>query len=128
MLRSPYQSPDRPPRRERSKKFLRLPPPEKRGVHRGLWLLALVLLGYLAWSFVGSDTGLIRAEALKRETRALEKRKLELASRAETLEERRKRQARDPLLEERVARERFHMVKKDEIIYRYKDPEADSTR
>jgi cell division protein FtsB len=34
---------------------------------------------------------------------------------------------RDPLLDERVARERFHMVKKDEIIYRY-EAEEDSAR
>src|SRR6267142_1724524 len=128
MLRSPYRSPDRPPPRERARKFLRLPPPESRRRHRGLWLLALVLLGLLVWSFVGSDTGLIRASALKRENGALEKRKLELAGRGETLEERRKEQARDPFLEERVARERFHLVKKDEIIYRYKDSEADSSR
>ncbi|HLQ67685.1 MAG TPA: septum formation initiator family protein [Candidatus Limnocylindrales bacterium] len=128
MLRSPYRSPDRPPPRERAKKFLRLPPPESRKIHPGLWILALVLLGCLVWSFVGSDTGVIRAAALKRENSALEKRKLELASRVETMEQRRKEQARDPLLEERVARERFHLVKKDEVIYRYKDAEADSAR
>jgi cell division protein FtsB len=32
--------------------------------------------------------------------------------------------AKDPLLEERVARERFHMVKKDEILYRYQDEDS----
>jgi len=127
VLRSPYKSPDRPPR-ERPKKFLRLPPGESRRKHRGLWVAALILLGYLLWSFAGSDTGLIRAAALKRETQTLEKRRRELAVRAEALELRRKEQARDPFLEERVARERFHLVKKGEIIYRYKDPEADSSR
>lgn len=127
MLRSPYQSPDGPPR-ERVKRFLRLPPKESRRKHRGLWILALALLGWLVWSFVGSDTGLIRTAALKRDTEALEKRRTELASRAAVLEARRKEQAKDPLLEERVARERFHLVKKDEIIYRYQDDGADSTR
>jgi len=127
MLRSPYQSPDGPPR-ERLKRFLRLPPAETRRKHRGLWIAALVLLGYLIWSFVGSDTGLIRTAALQRETAALEKRKLELTSRAEAIEARRKEQSKDPLLEERVARERFHLVKKDEIVYRYQDDGVDSAR
>lgn len=127
MLRSPYQSPDGPPR-DRAKRFLRLPPKESRKKHRGLWIAALVLLGWLLWSFVGSDTGLVRTAALKRDTEALEKRRTELASRATALEARRKEQAKDPLLEERVARERFHLVKKDEIIYRYQDDGADSAR
>jgi cell division protein FtsB len=128
VLRSPYRTPDRPPVRDRARKFLRLPPPEARRKHRGLWIAAALLLGLLLWSFVGSDTGLIRAAALKRETQSLEKRKRELTARAEALEQRRKDQAKDPLLEERVARERFHMIKKDEIVYRYQDPEADSAR
>lgn len=127
MLRSPYQSPDGPPR-ERGKKFLRLPPPETRRKHRGLWIAALALLGWLLWSFVGSDTGLIRTAALKRDTDQLRKRRTELTARAEALEARRREQAKDPLLEERVARERFHLVKKDEVVYRYKEPEGDSAR
>ena len=127
MLRSPYQSPDSSPR-DRGKKFLRLPPPPTRPKQRYLWIAALVLLGYLAWAFVGSNTGQVRVAALERENAALKKRKAELTARAEVLEERRKRQSRDPLLEERVARERFHMVKKDEIVYRYKDTEGDSLR
>lgn len=127
MLRSPYQSPDGPPR-DRAKRFLRLPPKESRRKHRGLWILALAFLGWLLWSFVGSDTGLVRTAALKRDTQALEKRRTELASRAQALEKRRTAQAKDPLLEERVARERFHLVKKDEIIYRYRDDGADSAR
>jgi len=127
MLRSPYQSPDGPPR-ERGKKFLRLPPPETRRRHRGLWIAAVALLGWLLWSFIGSDTGLIRTAVLKRDTDQLRKRKLELTARAEGLEARRKQQAKDPLLEERVARERFHLVKTDEIVYRYKESEGDSAR
>jgi len=43
------------------------------------------------------------------------------------VEQTRKDTAKDPLLEERVARERFHMVKRDEILYRYQADE-DSTR
>jgi cell division protein FtsB len=127
MLRSPYQSPDRPPG-HRARKFLRLPPPESRHRHRGIWIAAAIFLGWLLWSFVGSDTGWFRSAGLKRETVTLEKRKHELTARAEALEQRRKEQAKDPLLEERVARERFHLVKKDEIVYRYQDSEADSTR
>ena len=47
---------------------------------------------------------------------------------AEHMERLRKEQARDPYLEERVARERFHLVKKDETLYRYKDSATESTR
>jgi cell division protein FtsB len=70
---------------------------------------------------------MIRTAALKRETEELRRRKVELTARAQALEARRKEQAKDPLLEERVAREQFHLVKKDEIVYRYKDSEADSS-
>jgi len=127
VLRSPYTSPDGPPR-ERLKRFLRLPPKETRTKHRGLWIAALVFLAWLLWSFIGSDTGVIRTAALKRDTEALEKRRVELSARADAIEARRQQQAKDPLLEERVARERFHLVKKGEIVYRYKDTGADSTR
>lgn len=127
MMRSPYQSPPKPPRKEPTKRFLRLPPPETRRKHRGLWIGALALLAYLVWSFVGSDSGLFRIATLKRQTEALQKKKAELAVRVDALEQRRKAEARDPLLEERVARERFHLIKKDEILYRYKEADADST-
>ena len=126
MMRSPYQSPPKPPRKEPTRRFLRLPPPEMRRKHRGLWIGAIALAAWLAWSFVGSDSGVFRIAALKRETDALNRKKAELAVRVETLEQRRKAEARDPLLEERVARERFHLVKKDEILYRYQDADGDS--
>ena len=126
MMRSPYQSPPKPPRKEPTKRFLRLPPPEVRRKHRGLWIGALVLAAWIAWSFVGSDSGVFRISTLKRETDALNRKKAELAVRVDALEQRRKAEARDPLLEERVARERFHLVKKDEILYRYKDADGDS--
>lgn len=126
MMRSPYQSPSRPPRRETDRKFLRLPPPEARRRHRGLWLLGTLAAGYLAWAFVGSDSGAVRIAAMQRENAALERRKVELAVRVSDLEQRRKDDARDPLIEERVARERFHLVKKDEILYRYDENAGDS--
>ena len=126
MMRSPYQSPPKPPRKEPTKRFLRLPPHEARRKHRGLWIGALALAAYLAWSYVGSDSGIFRIATLKRETDALKQKKAELAVRVDALELRRKAEARDPLLEERVARERFHLVKKDEILYRYKDAEPDT--
>lgn len=127
MMRSPYRSPPKPPRKEPTKRFLRLPPPEMRRKHRGLWIGAIALAAYLVWSFVGSDSGVFRIATLKRETEALKQRKAELAVRVDALELRRKAEARDPLLEERVARERFHLVKKDEILYRYKEAEGDSS-
>ena len=43
------------------------------------------------------------------------------------MERGRRSTARDPLFEERVARERVHMVKNGEILYRYRADE-DSTR
>jgi cell division protein FtsB len=83
---------------------------------------ATVIVGYLAWSFIGTDSGLLRIHALSRENASLERRKSELAVRAEQAERERKAAAKDPLLEERVARERFRLVKKDEMVYFYRDP------
>ncbi len=122
-MRSPYQTPKNPPAR----RYLRLPPREKNRKRRVLVWGAGVLLGYLVYSFVGGDSGLIRIRALQRETAALEKQKLELSAEASLAERNRKSMARDPLLEERVARERFHMVKKDEVLYRY-GAEEDSAK
>ena len=118
MMRSPYQSPKKPP----AQRFLRRRPTEKGDGRR----LRLILLGtgavaaYLVYTFILSDTGIVRIAALKHENETLAAKKIELAVRVNDLERRRKEQARDPLLEERVARERFHLVKKDEILYRYK--------
>ena len=123
MMRSPYQSPKDPPK----KRFLRLPPPEKKRRKRNLlvWGAAL-LVGFLVYSFIGGETGLIRIRALQHETRALRARKVALAAEADRVDRNRVSMAKDPLLTERVARERFHMVKKGEILYRYQ--EEDSTR
>jgi cell division protein FtsB len=124
MMRSPYKSPKDAPK----KRFLRLPPTEKKRRKRRLlaWGAAL-LLGFLIYSFVGGESGLVRVRALKNETAQLEKRKILLAVEADRVERNRTGVAKDPLLEERVARERFHMVKKDEILYRYQ-AEEDSSR
>jgi cell division protein FtsB len=120
MMRSPYQSPKEAP----SRRYLRLPPTEIKRKRRRLFLWgAGLLLGFLVYSFVGGDDGLIRVRALQHETAALRARKLALAAEADQVERSRKDTARDPLLEERVARERFHMVKKDEILYRYQADE-----
>jgi len=124
MMRSPYQSPKAAPAR----RYLRLPPTEmKKKRRRVLFWGAGLLLGYLVYSFVGGDSGLIRIRALQHETAALRDRKAALALQADRVDQSRKDTSRDPLLEERVARERFHMVKKDEILYRYQADE-DSSR
>jgi cell division protein FtsB len=121
MMRSPYKSPKEAP----SRRFLRLPPTEmKRKKRRVLFWGAGLILGYLVYSFVGGDSGLIRIRALQHETKALRARKIALAAEADRVEQNRKSVAKDPLLEERVARERFHMVKKDEILYRYQDEDS----
>jgi cell division protein FtsB len=122
-MRSPYQTPkDEPPSR-----FLRRRPEERRKL-RYIYL-ALGLVGaYLAYSFLLSDTGLLRISSLRRENKLLHERQGILSERVADLERRRKAQAKDPLLEERVARERFHLVKKDEIVYRYRESVADTLR
>ena len=123
MMRSPYKSPKDPP----SQKFLRLPPPEiKRRKRRLLLWGAGILLVYLVYSFVGGDSGFIRIRALQHETHQLRARKAALTAEATRVEQGRKTATKDPLLEERVARERFHMVKKDEILYRYQAEEDSS--
>jgi len=124
MMRSPYKSPKDPP----AQKFLRLPPTEiKRKKRRLLIWGGGILLGYLVYSFVGGDSGLIRIRSLQHETGRLRARKASLTAEAERVEQGRKSATKDPLLTERVARERFHMVKKDEILYRYQ-AEEDSSR
>jgi len=124
MMRSPYQSPKEAPAR----RFLRLPPTEVKKKRRRLLVWgAGLLLGYLVYSFVGGDDGLIRIRALQHETRVLRARKETLTTAAARVGKSHKVTGRDPLLDERVARERFHMVKKDEILYRY-PVEEDSTR
>jgi cell division protein FtsB len=124
MMRSPYQSPKDAP----AQRFLRRRPEEHRGRRRLILIGAGALAAYLCYIFVGSDTGILRIAALKREDESLAKEKLQLAVRVNDLERLRKEQARDPYLEERVARERFHLVKKDETLYRYKDSATESTR
>jgi cell division protein FtsB len=121
MMRSPYQSPqDAPPSR-----FLRRRPEERRKA-RYVWIGLGVVGAWLAYLFLLSDTGLLRIAALRRENGELRTRQAVLSERVSDLERRRKEQAKDPLLEERVARERFHLVKKDEIVYRYEEPASDS--
>ena len=124
MMRSPYQSPKEAP----SRRYLRLPPTEiKKKRRRVLVWGAGLLLGYLVYAFVGGDSGLIRIRALQHETAALRTRQAALSASVDREDHGRKDTARDPLMEERVARERFHMVKKDEILYRYQADE-DSSR
>ena len=124
MMRSPYQSPKKPP----EQRFLRRRPVEGGRKRRLIWVGAGVVAVYLAYTFILSDTGLLRIAALKRENGTLRQQKVDLAVRMNDLERRRKQQTRDPLVEERVARERFHLVKKDEILYRYKVAPSDSAR
>ena len=123
MMRSPYQS----PKDEAPSRFLRRRPEERRKLR--YVYLALGLLGaWCAYSFLLSDTGLFRIGSLRRENSRLQERRAVLSERVTDLERRRKEQAKDPLLEERVARERFHLVKKDEIVYRYRESASDTLR
>jgi cell division protein FtsB len=123
MMRSPYQSPKHAP----AQRFLRRRPEgERAGRRRAILIGVGVAAAWLCYTFVGSDTGLLRIAALRHEITTLSAQKLELTARVNDLERLRKEQARDPDLEERVARERFHLMKKDEILYRYDEPAGDA--
>jgi hypothetical protein len=103
MMRSPYQSPKDPP----AQRFLRLPP-QPRGRRRKLLVLgAGLLFGFLAYSIVGTDTGLIRIRSLEHETRELARRKADLEARA-LQADKSARRPRDPRTGG-LARERFHI-------------------
>ena len=117
MMRSPYRSPDAP-----APRYLRVPPRDQKRRRRFVLAGVAILGGWLAWSFIGTESGLLRIHALREENQELGRRKVELAARAEEAERARKAAAKDPLLEERVARERFRLVKKGEVVYFY--PEA----
>jgi cell division protein FtsB len=119
-MRPPYQSPAAPPAR----RFLRRRPTESPERRKAILAIALLSVAFLVYTFVLNDTGILRIHALRHETEELRKQKIELAVRVHELEQRRKAQSEDPLLEERVARERFHLVREGEILYRYQDPEA----
>jgi cell division protein FtsB len=126
MMRSPYESPKQPPVR----RFLRRRPDDRpsRARRRLVLMAAAAVGGFLAYSFLLSDTGLVRIAGLKRETETLRQEKVELALRVNDVERRRQEQARDPMLTERIARERFHLVKEGEILYRYKEPASSGNR
>ncbi|HEU5310251.1 MAG TPA: septum formation initiator family protein [Candidatus Eisenbacteria bacterium] len=102
---------------------MRRRPPESPERRKALVAIALLSLAFLVYTFVLSDTGLVRIATLRRENAELRNEKIELAVRVHELEARRQAQAKDPLLEERVARERFHLVREGEILYRYQEPE-----
>jgi cell division protein FtsB len=61
------------------------------------------------------------AAAFATENEKLRREKVELALRVNDVERHRQEQAKDPMLTERIARERFHLVKDGEIVYRYKE-------
>ena len=126
MMRSPYESPKQAPVR----RFLRRRPDDRpsRARRRLILLAATAVGGFLAYSFFLSDTGLVKIAALKGETEKLRREKVELALRVNDVEQRRQAEAKDPMLTERVARERFHLVKEGEILYRYKEPPASDAR
>jgi cell division protein FtsB len=119
-MRSPYQSPTAPPAR----RFLRRRPTDHPEQRKAILAAAILGAAFLAYTFLLSDTGLVRITTLRRENETLRNQKIDLAVKVHALEQRRQAQAKDPLLDERVARERFHLVREGEILYRYQDPEA----
>src|SRR2546428_9263505 len=92
MMRAPYQTPKSAPQG----RSLRLPPPEKKRRKRQLLLWgAGLLLGYLAYSFVGGETGLVRIRSLHHETTALRARKVALTAEADRVDQKRTSMAKD---------------------------------
>jgi cell division protein FtsB len=126
MMRSPYESPKQSPVR----RFLRRRPDDGQSrARQRLLLIAGVAIGaFLAYSFLMSDTGLLKIAGLKNETETLRREKVDLALRVNDVERHRQEQAKDPMLTERIARERFHLVKDGEILYRYKEPSGSDGR
>jgi len=126
MMRSPYESPKQSPVR----RFLRRRPDDRPSrARQRLMLLAGAAVGaFLAYSFLMSDTGLLKIAGLKNETEKLRREKVDLALRVNDVERHRQEQAKDPMLTERIARERFHLVKDGEILYRYKEPSGSDGR
>jgi len=126
MMRSPYESPKQSPVR----RFLRRRPDDRpsRARQRLILLTGAAVGAFLAYSFLMSDTGLVKIAGLKNETEKLRREKVELALRVNDVERRRQEQAKDPMLTERIARERFHLVKDGEILYRYKEPSGSNGR
>jgi len=126
MMRSPYESPKQSPAR----RFLRRRPDDRPSrARQRLMLLAGAAVGaFLAYSFLMSDTGLLKIAGLKNETETLRREKVDLALRVNDVEQHRQEQAKDPMLTERIARERFHLVKEGEILYRYKEPASGNGR
>jgi cell division protein FtsB len=126
MMRSPYESPKQSPVR----RFLRRRPDDRpsRARHRLILLAGAAVGAFLAYSFLMSDTGLLKIAGLKNETETLRREKVDLALRVNDVERHRQEQAKDPMLTERIARERFHLVKDGEILYRYKEPSGSDGR
>ena len=126
MMRSPYESPKQSPVR----RFLRRRPDDRpsRARQRLILLAGAAVGAFLAYSFLMSDTGLLKIAGLKNETEKLRREKVDLALRVNDVERHRQEQAKDPMLTERIARERFHLVKDGEILYRYKEPSGSDGR
>ena len=126
MMRSPYESPKQSPVR----RFLRRRPDDRpsRARQRLILLTGAAVGAFLAYSFLMSDTGLLKIAGLKNETEKLRREKVDLALRVNDVERHRQEQAKDPMLTERIARERFHLVKDGEILYRYKEPSGSDGR
>jgi hypothetical protein len=61
-MRSPYQSPAAPP----ATRFLRRRPPENPERRKAFLVLALLAASFLVYTFVLSDSGLVRIHSLRR--------------------------------------------------------------
>ena len=94
MMRSPYESPKQSPVR----RFLRRRPDDRpsRARQRLILLAGAAVGAFLAYSFLMSDTGLLKIAGLKNETEKLRREKVDLALRVNDVERHRQEQAKDP--------------------------------
>lgn len=78
--------------------------------------------------YLGGSHGLIRIYQLRRQREVLRHQILELQAEREIMMKENRELREEPAAIERVAREELGMVKGGEVVYRFVEPEPDSSR
>ena len=87
-------------------------------MNRGRVLFAILLAAALVFAFAGGEYGTLDWFELRREEREERLRIADLQQRVDSLRKVAAGLARDPRMQERVAREEFGMIRKGEHVYR----------
>lgn len=90
--------------------------------------LSLAIVGVLGYVYLGGSHGLIRIYQLRRQREVLRHQILELQAEREIMMKENRELREEPAAIERVAREELGMVKGGEVVYRFVEPEPDSSR